>query len=194
VAKQAKVSVTVSLGAEEKKIRVPNLVGMPEADGTISAIENGLTIGSVTEVFSSDYGEGLICAQSLAVGSYVAADSTVDISVSKGSGIVTYKYNASITAPTPEEAPHYVSGTEVSVKLVTSDGTVLLDTKVSSFPQSANYYGLKSPGGTITMTYTYTKEGTSTVVTAEDGTQTTVTTPGETVTETFTRDVTFIQE
>ncbi len=194
VAKAAKVSVTVSLGEEEKKIRVPNLVGMTEADGTISAIENGLIIGSVTEVFSQDYGEGLICSQSLAVGSYVDQDSTIDISVSKGSGIVTYKYNASITAPTAEEAPHYTAGTEVSVKLVTSDGTVLLDTKVSSFPQSANYYGLKSAEGTITMTYTYTTEGTSEVVTGEDGTQTTVTNPGETITESFTRDVTFIQE
>jgi serine/threonine-protein kinase len=186
--------VTVSLGAEEKKVRVPNLVGKTEEEGTISAIESGLSIGSITEVFSSDYAEGVICSQSLAEGSYVDADSAVDISVSKGSGVVTYKYNASITAPTAEEAPHYVSGTEVSVQLVTADGTVLLDTRVSSFPQSANYYGLKSASGTITMTYTYTTEGTSSVVTAEDGTQTTVTTPGEEVSESFTRQVTFTQE
>ena len=84
---------------------------------------------------------------------------TIDIRVSTGPKAVTYKCNASILAPSVEEAPDYSSGTEVLITLVTDDGNVLLETRTASFPQAANYYGLTASGGTITMTYTVTIEG-----------------------------------
>ena len=67
-------------------------------------------------------------------------------------------YNAYIEGPTVEEAPDYVGGTDVRIKLTTDDGTVLLETTTSSFPQAANYHGMTSSGGTITMTYIVTSE------------------------------------
>lgn len=177
------VTLVVSLGKEDKKLRVPNLIGDTEQDGTVKAVEAGLEIGGVTYEYNSEAQEGRIFYQSYTNGLYVAEGTTIDIKVSLGPAKHTYKCNASITAPTPEEAPDYTSGNEVSMKLVTDDGQVLLDTKTAAFPQAANYYGLSSQGGTLTMTYT--------VQTAvQDGDQ------ASTVTEekSFTRRIEFTQE
>ena len=184
------ITVTVSLGKEDTKIRVPNLIGLSEQDGTVEAIEAGLTVGSVTYIYSDEVGEGMICYQSYSHGSYVDQGTSIDIKVSQGAQKVTYKCNANITAPTTSEAPDYVSGTEVSIKLTTDDGQVLLDTKTTGFPQAANYYGLSSSGGTITMTYQVTTQGSTT--TDQDGN--TVNIPGTTEDRSFTRRIEFVKE
>ena len=184
------ITVTVSQGKEDTKIRVPNLIGLSEQDGTVEAIEAGLTVGSVTYIYSDEVGEGMICYQSYSHGSYVDQGTSIDIKVSQGAQKVTYKCNANITAPTTSEAPDYVSGTAVSIKLTTDDGQVLLDTKTSSFPQAANYYGLASSGGTITMTYQVTTQGSTT--TDADGN--TVNVPGTTEDRSFTRRIEFVKE
>ena len=115
----------------------------------------------------------------------------MDIKVSKGPEAETYKCNASIMAPTPEEAPDYTAGMEVLVRLVTDDGQVLLDTRTSSFPQAANYFGLTSSGGTLTMSYTVTTEGTTTT---DPETGETVTLPGEIQEKSFSRRIEFTLE
>ncbi len=184
------ITVTVSLGKEDTKVRVPNLIGLSEQDGTVEAIEAGLTVGSVTYIYSDEVGEGMICYQSYSHGSYVDQGTSIDIKVSQGAAKVTYKCNANITAPTTSEAPDYVSGTEVSIQLTTDDGQVLLDTKTTSFPQAANYYGLSASGGTITMTYQVTTQGTTT--TDQDGN--TVNVPGTTENRSFTRRIEFVKE
>ncbi len=185
------ITVTVSLGKEEKKVRVPNLVGLSEEDGTFEAIEQGLQIGSVTYVYNDEVEAGLICYQSYSHGSYVEPGTSLDIKVSQGAEKVTYKCNVSITAPTTEEAPDYVPGSEVNLLFVTDDGRVLLDTTTNSFPQAANYYGLESAGGTITMTYSVTAEGMTTIdpVTGE-----TINMPGTTESKSFNRRVEFVLE
>ena len=96
-----------------------------------------------------------------------------------------------ITAASSTEAPDYTSGTEVSIKFVTDDGKVLLETKTTTFPQSANYYGLTSSGGTITMSYTVNTPG-GTTVNPETGE--TVSIPGSSEQKSFTRRVEFTQE
>ena len=191
VAEGGSVTLTVSLGAESVLVRVPKLVGLSEADAIIEAKENGLEIGDISYVFSADFEDGEVCYQSLASGSQVEKGSVIDLQVSQGSGVVTYKFNGNITEPTKGEAPDYKSGTEVAVKLVTDDGTVLLETKVSSFPVSTNYYGLASEGGTVTMTYTVTTDSSTKIdpVTGEE-----VIVPGSTETKSFTRRVSFTEE
>ena len=116
---------------------------------------------------------------------------SIDIKVSLGAEKLTYKCNASIAAPTVTEAPDYVSGTEVSIKLVTDDGKVLLDTRTSTFPQAANYYGLTASGGTVTMTYKVTTPS-STITNPDTGEITNV--PGTTEDRSFTRRIEFVQE
>ncbi len=184
------VTITVSKGKEEELVRVPKLIGKTEQDGTIMAIEGNLQIGSVTQVYSNEVEADLICYQSYSQGSFVAPGTKIDIKVSMGPDS-TYKYNASITAPTPQEAPGYVNGSEVGLKLVADNGLVLMDTNVTSFPQAANFYGIPSKGGTMTMTYTVTIPGTSTT---DPVTGATVVTPGSSEVRSFTRRIEFTKE
>lgn len=187
------VTVTVSLGAEETKVRVPNVVGLSEEEGTAELIEAGLTITSVSEVYNSEISQGAICYQSWSHGSYVESGTGIEIRVSLGPEPVeiTYKYNGSIDAPTPEEAPDYVTGNDVNVVLTTDDGRELLNTTTSSFPISANSYGLQASGGTITFTYTVKTEG---EIVTDPETGETTTTPGTSETKSFQRRVEFTQE
>ena len=192
VAKGTNVTLTVSLGVEEEKTRVPNLMGLTEMDGTVEAHEAKLEIGTVSYVYNNEYADGLICYQSYSHGSWVEAGTRIDIKVSQGPEpqATTYKCNTNISAPTASEAPDYVSGSAVSLKLVADDGIVLLETTVSSFPYPANYYGLSSSGGTLTMTYTVTTPSSTT--TDENGNEVTV--PGTTESKSFTRRIEFTAE
>ena len=185
------ITVNVSLGKQETKVRVPNLIGLSEAEGRTEVTEIGLTIGTVTYVYSDEVAEGKICYQSYSHGSYVEPGTVIDIKVSQGAQKITYKFNTNIEAPTAEEAPDYVPGTEVRIVLATDDGQTLLDTRTSSFPWAANYSGLTVPGGTITFTYTVQIEGTTTM---DPETGETTINPGRTEERTFTRKVTFVQE
>ncbi len=185
------VTISISLGKEEKKVRVPNLIGKTEMDGTIEATELGLVIGIVTYEYSAEIEEGRICYQSYSQGSYVDEGTVLEIKVSQGPEQITYKCNASIEAPTPAEAPDYVAGTEVHILLVPDGGMPLLDTTVTTFPQAANYYGLTASGGTLTMTYKVRLAGT---VTEDPETGELINTPGGEETRSFTRRIEFLPE
>jgi len=191
VPKDTVITVTVSLGKEETKVQVPNLIGMSEEDGIIKVTESGLVIGDITTMYSDEVAEGLICYQSYSPETWVEDGTKLDIKVSQGKRNATYKCNASIAAPTVEEAPDYVTGTEVEIVLTADDGQVLMTTKTATFPQAANYYGLTSAGGTITMTYQVTVAGMTTTnpITGE-----TVTEPATQESRSFTRRIEFVQE
>ena len=189
VAKGTNITVIVSQGKE--KVRVPHLLGLSEEEGRVEAQEAGLQIGNVIYENSDEQAEGKIFYQSYSKGSYVDPGTSIEIKVSKGPKASTYKCNASILAPSYEEAPDYAAGTEVSIKLVTDDGQTLLETRTASFPQAANYYGLTAQGGTITMTYTVTIQG-EPVTDPETGE---TTTPEPTTEEkSFTRRIEFVEE
>ena len=79
----------------------------------------------------------------------------------------------------------------MSIKFVTDSGQVLLETKTTTFPQSANYTGLTASAGTITMSYTVNTPG-GTTVNPENGE--TVSIPGTSEQKSFTRRVEFTQE
>ncbi len=184
------ITLNVSLGQEDNKVRVPNLIGVPEDEAVAKIIEAGLLVGLVGEMNSEEYEEGVVCYQSYTEGSYVERNTEVDFKVSLGSETTTYKYNASIEGPTIEEAPDYVAGTSVSVTVVADNGKILMDTTTTTFPLAGNFYGIASPRGTITFTYTVTTE--STTSTNEAGEVITI--PGGTETKSFTRTVEFVEE
>lgn len=185
------ITLTVSLGKEQQKIQVPKLVGLSEVDGRLELYEAGLNTGTVTTVYSSEFEEGYICYQSYSEGAYVDKGTAVDIKVSQGAEKVTYKCNISIDRPSASEAPDYTNGTEVGIKFETDSGQVLMDTQTTTFPQTANYYGLTSSGGTITMTYTVNTPGGTT---KDPNTGEDVNIAGATETKSFTRRVEFTQE
>ena len=184
--KGSAVTLTVSLGKEQQKVQVPKLVGLSVEEGTAIIWESDLVVGSTVGVYSAEFEADEICYQSYSQGTYVDPGTEIDIKYSLGKEKVTYKCNISIAAPSAAEAPDYTSGTEVSIKFETDDGKVLQETKTTTFPQAANYYGLTSSGGTITMTYmgipAAEAEG---GIQAEEGTL---------VEKSFTRRVEFTQE
>ncbi|MBQ7781611.1 MAG: Stk1 family PASTA domain-containing Ser/Thr kinase [Lachnospiraceae bacterium] len=187
---ESEVILEVSLGPEEDKVRVPNLIGIPEDEAIAKIIEAGLQVGLVGEMNSEEYEEGVVCYQSYTEGSFVAQNTEVDFKVSLGSETATYKYNASIEGPTIEEAPDYVAGTSVSVTVVADNGKILMDTTTTTFPLAGNFYGIASPRGTITFTYTVTTESTTTTNEAGE----VITIPGGTETKSFIRTVEFVEE
>ncbi len=183
------ITIEVSLG--QGRVSVPNLMGKSEEEAISLLVEAKLDIGDVSYVYSDEVAEGLVCYQSYSEGSYVDPNTAVDLRVSQGKEAATYRYSASIGAPTADEAPDYVAGTEVNIRLEADDGKVLADTNTSSFPWSGNFYGLSSSAGTITITYTVTTEGTTTT---DPETGETTSTPGGTEERSFTRRVEFTRD
>lgn len=123
------ITIRISLGPENAKVRVPDLMGRGEEEAMAMLVEAGLQLGVVSTV-NNENAEltGLVCYQSYSVGSYVDAGTMVDISISLGPVQATYKFTDSISAPTPEEDPKYRGGTMVTVTLMADDGTQLLST------------------------------------------------------------------
>lgn len=184
------ITIRVSQGTEENKVRVPNVIGLTEMDAVASLTESELTVGTVTEVTNEDAAlADKVCYQSYSVGSYVDKGTAIDLKVSAGPEQVTYRYSEGITAPT--EDPDYKGGMAVTVTVTTADGTQLLSTQTSSFPVSVNYTGIKSPTGVITFTFTVQTEDTTTT---DPDTGETVTIPGSSQEKTVKREINFTQE
>ncbi len=184
VTKGTAVALTVSLG--EDKVRVPHVLGLSKDEAIRDLNEAGITKVVLNENYSSEYASGLVCAQNYPQSSYIEKNTEFVITISKGSKPVTYRYKANIEAPTAQEAPEYQAGDVVAISLVTGDGKVILSTTTSTFPHPADYSGITSSQGTITMTYYYYEN--------EGGTG--AGDAGTTVkkSKTFTRQVTFTEE
>jgi serine/threonine-protein kinase len=184
------ITLHVSIGPEDTRVQVPNVIGMTEADGKAAITARGLQVSSVSSVFHTEITAGFICYQSYSADSYLEPGTGIDIRVSKGPEAVAYKYEEDITAPTVTEAPDYVAGAKVHIKLATDDGVVLKDTTVTTFPEPARFYGITTASGVITFTYQVTIPGDTT--TGEDGQ--TITAPSTTEERSFTRKVEFTRE
>lgn len=184
------VTIRVSQGAEDNKVRVPDVVGMTEMDATVTLTESGLPVGNVTETPHEDPAlTDLVCYQSYSVGSYVDKGTPVDLRISTGPSQKTYKYAEGITAPTEDAS--YQGGMQVNVTLTADDGTQLLNTQTTTFPVGVNYTGIKSATGTIRYTFTVQTEPT-TITDPETGE--TMTEGGGTETKTVERKVNFTEE
>lgn len=156
--KGSAVTIVVSTGPEDAKVRVPDLMGRTEEEAVIMLGEAGLPVGTVEQIANEDFPVGQVCYQSYSVGSFVDPGTSVDLKVSLGGKAATYSYSGNIAGPTREEDPDYNSdGTAVKVTIVTADGTVLLETQKASFPVAVNYSGIKSPAGVIIFEYTNVK-------------------------------------
>ena len=202
VASGATITVTVSNGSNyvktetsaeaatiakaEGQVTVPNVIGKTSEEAVIILVESGLTAGSIVETSNEDSNlTGLICAQSIAVGTSVSEGTIINMELSTGPANVTYSYVADITAPT--EGENYTPGVSVRVSLVTSDGVTLLSTTTTDFPVQATYKGITAPTGTLTFVYTATAPQVTNPDTGEI-------TGGGTQEYTVTRAVTFTQE
>ena len=186
------VTIQVSQGPEDSKVRVPDVIGVPEMDAMAALTELGLTVGSVTEVNNDDAAlAGLVCYQSYSVNTYVDKGTAIDLRVSLGPKQTTYSFSGSIEPPSTEEDPDYRDGLNVVVSIVTADGVSLLNTNTASFPISVNYTGIQAASGTVTFTY---KVKTDAVVDTNPDTGETITTEGAEVEKTVVRELQFTPE
>lgn len=183
------VILHVSLG--DSTVYVPKLIGVPEDEAIAKLIEAELAVGNVSEVSSNEVEEGLVCYQSYSYGSAVDRGTKVDLKISKGPEVITYKLNASIAAPTMAEAPDYVAGTQVKVTITAESGKLVMETTTTSFPLSANATGIPASSGTIKFTYTVTPEP---EITTDPETGEQITTQGDPVEKSFERTIDFVKE
>jgi len=79
-----KVDYVVSIGLEVKYATMPNLVGHDIETAKAKIIQNGLTVGQITEENSDDTAAGLVMKQSVPTGQGVEEGSSIWMTVSKG--------------------------------------------------------------------------------------------------------------
>ena len=82
VHKSTNVQLYVSKGIDMKD--VPNVVGKGQDEASRTLTDAGLALGAVTDAYSEDVPPGQIISQSVAAGTSLAHDSTVDVVLSKG--------------------------------------------------------------------------------------------------------------
>ncbi|MCR5417820.1 MAG: Stk1 family PASTA domain-containing Ser/Thr kinase [Lachnospiraceae bacterium] len=160
VEKGATVRLIVSAGVKEEKVTVPDLRGMSEAAAKEKLTASGLAVGSVSTVNSDTVTAGCVVSQSSEPGAEVKKGSSVNIQLSVGPKAHTYKYVASLNAPTG-----YTAG-EVTITIKDANGTTKSFT-TTTFPCAVNETGFTAATGTLT--YTYKKKDTQTVMNPETG-------------------------
>ncbi len=146
------ITITISTGPDtEGLVRMPDLT-YKEEDLVLELLRHGgLKAGEISYIDTDDMNlRGKVITQSIPEGEYVEPDTAVDLVI----GNASYMYAADIYAPTPQEDPYYVPGSTVYVIIKSSDGHVLLDKLISSFPYPVSYKGLSVPDGTLEMAYT----------------------------------------
>ncbi len=184
------VTITVSLGAQESKVKVPDLRGLLPEDAKTTIESNGLTVGNVKEINHDDEALiGRVAEQSYSVGTEVEPGTSIDIGVSIGPE-VTYMYMANIESPALED-PAYVEGTQCVIVLTTANGKELVRTATATFPWPVNLLDINEPTGVLSLIYNVTTESATTTdpVTGE-----VTTVPGTTETRTVNRPVEFIRK
>ncbi len=142
----SEITLTVSSGPEIEKVSVPDLRGMTETAAKEKLTQVGLVCGTVSEVNSDTVTEGCVVSQSHSPNTEVEKGAKIDIQLSKGPEVRTYKYVATL------DAPSGYTGGNVTIIITASDGDTRTFT-VSSFPCAVNETGFKVKSGTISYTY-----------------------------------------
>ena len=178
-AKGSSVTLVISQGKAITETTVPDLRGMTESAAKAKLEEYKLKCGTVSETHSDTVSVGCVVTQSYNPGLTVSEGTVVDITLSLGVKELTYKYVATLQAPTG-----YSTGS-VTVTIKASNGDIRTFS-TSTFPCAVNETGFKVNSGTISFTYNTveteievdpdTEEETSTEITK------TVTTPEQAIT------------
>ena len=185
------VKLSVSIGADAQKIRVPNVVGLSEMDATAVLVENELAVGSISQTTNDDTSLiDKVCYQSYSVGALVDKGTVVDLKVSIGAGESTYNFIGNIESPAAED-DQYLAGNSATVILTTSAGVELKRETTTTFPVAFNISGITgAEDGIITIVYNVTIPGSTT--TNEAGEEVVV--PERTEERSIKRNVKFAKE
>ena len=103
------VVLTVSKGKEVKKVIVPDLIGLTEAQAKTKLVERGLVVGHINTGYSSRYTAGMVSLQTIVDGKEVLEGTTVGFVVSLGPAPAT---PSPTPVPTETEPPGGDTGTD----------------------------------------------------------------------------------
>jgi len=78
------VSYVVSLGPKVVYVKMPNLLNLSLDEAKLSIVQNGLTVGKISEEYSDEIQEGLVMRQSIVPGQDVEQGTSVWLTVSLG--------------------------------------------------------------------------------------------------------------
>lgn len=185
------VKLSVGVGENSEKIRVPNVVGLSEMDATAILVENELAVGTISQTTNDDATLiDKICYQSYSVGALVDKGTVVDLKVSIGAGESTYSFIGNIESPVAED-DQYLAGSSATVILTTSAGVELKRETTTTFPVAFNISGITgAEDGIITIVYNVTIPGTTTTNEAGEA----VVVPERTEERSIKRNVKFAKE
>lgn len=151
------VTITISTGEDASgQVQVPDVTGISSEEAMAILTENNLQLGTTTEVETDDPNKvGLVVSQDVKADTFAEPGTKVNLTVGKAAKKEpsTYSYSAEISAPTADEAPDYVAGSQVYVVIITADGQTLLNTTTTTFPLPASFTGITSATGTLQMSY-----------------------------------------
>ena len=96
-AEGSSVTIVISKGKEVKVAKVPDLKKKTVTEAEAALIEVKLKLGNVSQEYSDTVAEGQVISQSIAAGTEVKEDTSVDITISKGKKPVKTSYVASFS-------------------------------------------------------------------------------------------------
>ena len=151
VNKGTTVTYYLSAGEEEKKVRLPNVVGMleGEAESTLRGESKKFVITKDT-VSSTEVAPGHVISQNPAGGEEVDEDATIYIVVSSGSHFVNMNYNADHGAVTAS-ASSVVDGGNVDVSITPNKGYLVS----AVYDSNGVTYNVPAAGGSATISNIY---------------------------------------
>ncbi|MBE5894063.1 MAG: Stk1 family PASTA domain-containing Ser/Thr kinase [Lachnospiraceae bacterium] len=153
IARGATVEITVSLGAEEVEVQVPNILNQTEEDAIVMLAEAGLAGVMVLEEYSDTVEEGRVTYQNYSGGLTVNSGTEIEFRISMGPEQIFYNCNTTVNAPAD-----YAGGDAV-ITLTGVDGSELHRVNTSSFPVEINLYNIFAISkGEITITYNVNRQ------------------------------------
>ena len=147
----ATITLHVSKGKEEKKVKIPSLLGKTRDEAKELIESAGLVLGKTSKAYSSSYEVGEICVQSPAANKEVAEGTKVNITVSKGEE-PKYTYVGSVTIDNVFE---YDTDDPAKIKFVLVQGNYRatiesVTLSYEDFPYTlSRVIGKSAEGGTI---------------------------------------------
>jgi len=147
-------TITITVGVESSNTTVPDVTGLSQSAAKSKLKSVDLTVGNVTEEYSSTVDAGLVISQGVASGSKVSKNSSVDLVISKGdvpTSQQTWEGEATISLD------DYDGTTPVKIVLQQEGNT----TTIMNYQAISNPYTLQvtgTPGVSTGILYVYAKD------------------------------------
>lgn len=121
-AEGSSVTIVVSKGKEVKVAKVPDLKKKTVTEAESALSEVNLKLGNVTQEYSDSVKEGQVISQSIAAGTEVKEETSIDITISKGKKPVKTSYSASFSGSISNSSYSFPEGKLVKITVTLKVG------------------------------------------------------------------------